>query len=105
MHVTTAWPDALVGLCERVGLRTNVGKTVRMPWRPCPAAGNQSEVAYGHTMTGEGPTYHERQKERVECGDCVKEMAAGLLEAHRMTQHGKAKADKWSWTKVSTGGE
>ena len=61
--------NALVGLFECVGLHTNVGKTVSMKYRPCPEAGNQSEEAYGHNMTGEGPTYRERQKERVECGD------------------------------------
>ena len=33
--------NALVGLFERVGLRNNVGKTVSMVCRPCPAAGNQ----------------------------------------------------------------
>ena len=76
-----------------MGLRTNVGKTVSMTCRPCPAAGNQSEVAYRRKMTGEGPTYRERQKERVECGDCEKGMTAGSLEAHHMIQHGKAKTD------------
>ena len=44
--------NSLVGLFERLGLRTNVGKTVRMVCRPCPAAGNQSEAAYGRKMTG-----------------------------------------------------
>ena len=96
--------NALVGLFERVGLRTNVGKTVSMTCRPCTAAGNQSEVAYGRKMTGEGPTYRERLKERVECGDCGKEMVAGSLESHRMLQHGKAKEDKWRWTNAVTGG-
>ena len=76
--------NALVGLFERLGLRTNVGKTVSMTYRPCPEAGNQSEEAYGRKMTREGPTYWERQKERVECGDCGKEMAARLLAFHRM---------------------
>ena len=47
----------LVGLFDRVGIHTNVGKTVSMTCRPCPTAGNQSEVAYGREMTGEGPTY------------------------------------------------
>ena len=94
--------NAIVGLFERVGLRTNVGKTVSMTCRPCPAAGNQSEVAYGRKMTGEGPTYCEIQKERVKCGDCSKGMAAGSLESHRMIQHEKAKNDKWSWTDAAT---
>ena len=56
-----------------------MGKTVRMTCRPCPAAGNQSEEAYGQNITGEGPKYREIQKEHVECGDCGKEMAAGSL--------------------------
>ena len=45
-------------------------------------------------MTGEGPTYREWQKERVECGDCGKEMAAGSLASHRMTQHEQAKEER-----------
>ena len=96
--------NALVRLFDCVGLHTNVGKTVSMTCRPCPTAGNLSKVAYGHKMTGEGPTYHERKRERVKCGDCGKGMAAGSLEAHQMVQHGKAKADRWSWTNTSMGG-
>ena len=34
--------NTLVGLFNRVGLRTNVGKTFGMVCRPCQAAGNQS---------------------------------------------------------------
>ena len=48
--------NALVGLFERGGLCTYVGNTVIMTCRPFPAAGNQSEVAYGRKMTREGPT-------------------------------------------------
>ena len=96
--------NSLVGLFEHVGLRTNVGKTVSMTCRPCPAAGNQLEVAYGRKMTREGPTYREKLKERVECGDCGKEMAAGSLEAHQMLQHGNSKEEKWRWTDAATGG-
>ena len=55
-------------------------------------------------MTGEGLRYRERQKERVECEDCGKDMAEGLLEAHRMIQHGKAKTEKWSLNEAATGG-
>ena len=96
--------NALVGLFERMGLQTNVGKTVSMVCRPCQAAGNQSEAAYGRKMTGEVPTYQKRQKERVECGECRKEMAAGSLASHRMMQHGKAKEEQWSWEASATGG-
>ena len=51
----------LVGLFDRVGLQTNIGKTVSMVCRPCQAAGKQLEAAYGRNMTGERPAYQERQ--------------------------------------------
>ena len=69
--------DALAGLLERVRLRTNVGKKFSMVFRPYQAAGTQSIAAYGMKMTGEGPTYRERQREWVQCGECGKEMAVG----------------------------
>ena len=81
-----------------------MGKTVSMTCRPCATIGNQSEVAYGRKMTGEGPTYQERKRERVECGDCGKGIAAGSLDANRMVQHGKSKEERWSWTDAATGG-
>ena len=85
--------NALVSLFERVGLQKNVGKTVSMVCKPCQAEGNKTEAAYGRKMKGKGTTYQERQKERVECVECGKEMAAGSLASHRMTQHGKAKEE------------
>ena len=42
-------------------------------------------------MTGEGLTFRERKIERVKYGDCGKEVAAGSLDSHRMSQHGKAR--------------
>ena len=60
--------DALVSLFERVGLRNNVRKAVSMVFPPCQEAWKQSVAAYGRKMTGEGPTYQERQKEWLECG-------------------------------------
>ena len=44
--------NTLVGLFDRVGLRTNVGKTAGMVFHPCQAAGNLSEAAYGRRFTG-----------------------------------------------------
>ena len=96
--------DALVSLFKRVGLWTIVGKTVRMFFQPCHAAGTQSVAAYGKNITGEGPTYQERQKEQVECGECGKETTAGSLASHRMTQHGQEKEERWSWEASATGG-
>ena len=39
--------STLVGLFDMMGLRTNVGKTVRMIFHLCQAVGNQSEVRMG----------------------------------------------------------
>ena len=47
--------STLVGLFDRVGLQTNIRKTVGMVCRTCQAAGTQLEAAYGRQMTGEGP--------------------------------------------------
>ena len=57
----------LAGLFDRLGLNTNVGKTVRMVYRPCQASVMYSETAYGRRMTGSGPSYQERQQVRVKC--------------------------------------
>ena len=57
----------LVGLFDRVGLRNNVGKIVGVLFCPLQAAGTQSEVVYGQRMTGEGPSYREQKKGRVQC--------------------------------------
>ena len=86
----------LVGLFDRVGLKTNQRKTASMTCRPCSASGNRSEASYAHTMTGAGPTPRERKRERVTCWDCGKEMAAGSLDSHRMKQHGKAREQGWA---------
>ena len=47
----------LVGLFDRVGLGTNIGKTFDVVCCPCRAAGNQSEAAYWRRITGEFPSY------------------------------------------------
>ena len=44
--------NTLVGLFDRVVLRTNVRKTVGMVCRQFQAAGNQSELEYGRRITG-----------------------------------------------------
>ena len=49
--------NTLVGLFDRVGLRTNVGNIVGMVCHPCQAAGNLSGAAYGRRVAGEGSTY------------------------------------------------
>ena len=62
--------STLVVLFDRVGLLTNVGKTVGIVCRPCHAAWTQSEAAYGRRMTEEGPSYHDWQKGRLQRREC-----------------------------------
>ena len=54
--------NTLIGLFNRLGLRTNSRKTVCMVCRPCQELGNQLEEEYRRQITGEVPTYRERQK-------------------------------------------
>ena len=70
----------LVAIFNRVGLLTNVGKTVSMTCHPCRAgAGNRTEAAYSRRLTGLGKTYAERQRERVACGECGAVIAVGSM--------------------------
>ena len=95
--------NTLVGLFDRVGLRTNVRKTVSVVCLPCQAAGNQSEAAYGIQITGEGPTYRECHKGRVNCRECGEEMTLGSMAINMMTQHGRVAEARRSWRTPATG--
>ena len=56
--------SALVAIFDRVGLRTNFGKTVGMVCHPCWAeGGNRTEAGCSRRLTGVGKTYTERQRE------------------------------------------
>ena len=81
--------NTLYGLFDRVGLRTNFGKTVGMVCHPCQAVGNLLKAAYGRRVTGEGPTYRERLKGQVSCRACGELLAALSLTSRIMTQHGR----------------
>ena len=59
-----------------MGLQTNTGKIFGMVCHPCEAAGNLSTAAYGRRVMGEGPTYRERLKGQVDCGECGELLAA-----------------------------
>ena len=79
----------MVRLFGRVGLKTNVGKTVRMVCRPFQAVGTHSEAEYGRRMTGAGPLYRERQRVRIQCKECREEMALMSLAGHMQTKNGR----------------
>ena len=92
----------LVVLFERVGLWNNSGKTFGMVFCLCQAAGTQSDVAYGRRMMGEGPSYWDQQRGRVQCKECGEEMVLGLLPGHMQTQHGRSEEDIPVWVKGGT---
>ena len=95
--------NALVGLFDRVGLQTNVGKTVRMVCHPCQAAVNITQVEYGRRLTGEGKSYRERQRDWVECKEFGFQLVVGSLSIHLMTRHGKAAGQRRQWTTPTEG--
>ena len=90
--------NALLGLFERVGLQENVGKTVIMLCHPCQAtAVNITQAAYRRRITGEGNSYKEWQRERVECAECGEQMAVRSMLSHLMTRHRKAAGRRGQW--------
>ena len=95
--------NTMFSLFGRVVLQTNIGKTGGMVCRPCQAAGNLSESAYGRKVTGEGPMYREKLKGRVSCRECGELMAAGSLTSHLMTQHGRVAQTRRIWRTPSAG--
>ena len=97
--------STLVCLFDRVGMRTNVRKTVGMVFCPCRAEGTQSEVEYGQQMTGEGPSYRERQKGRVKYKECGEYMSLGSMTGHMRTQNGQAAEERRSWASLTLGEE
>ena len=95
--------NTLIGLFDRVGLRTNVRKTVGMVCHPCQAAGNLSTAVYRRRVTGMGPTYRERLKGQVACGECREMLATGSLSSHMMTQHRRAVEIRRQWSTSAAG--
>ena len=97
--------NALVGLFDRVGLRKNVGKTVSMVCHPFRVmAGNITQAAYSRRLTGEGNSYKERKRDRVECAECGEQLAAVSISIPLMTQHVKLAGRRRQWTTQTEAG-
>ena len=76
----------LIELFDRMGLKTNVRKTVGMLFRPFQVARIRAGEAYTRSMAREGRSFKERQRDWVLCPECGKELAKGSLVTHRQTQ-------------------
>ena len=77
--------DDLVALFERVGLKTNTGKTEAMTFVPGRIRTPLTEEAYQARMSD----FHREERKgcRVVCHVCEEEMAVGSLASHLATQH------------------
>ena len=96
--------SALVVIFDKVGLRTNVNKTVSMACHPCRAgSGNRTTEGYSPRLTGVGKTFKERQRDRVACEECGTEIAAESMSSHMMTRHGKAATRRHLWAPQTAG--
>ena len=95
--------STLVGLFDKVVMRTNSGKTVGMVYHPCQEVGNLLEAAYGRRFTGEGPTYRGGLKGRVSCRECGELIAEGSLTSCLMTQHGRVAESRQRWKTPAAG--
>ena len=81
----------LAGLFDRVGLQTNVRKTVGMVCRPCWESRVRAVKSYARSMTGEGRIFKEWQRKQVSCTECEKELEKRSLVMRRQNQHSVAK--------------
>ena len=62
-----------------------------MVFHPCRAVRVKADKAYTRGMIGVGRSYQERQRERVRCIECGKDLVRGSLDAYCQNQHGIAK--------------
>ena len=85
--------DTLTELFDRVGLHTNVAKTLIMDFQPCHALGGHSEESHRLQMTGEGKYSRYRLIQTVHCPDCDVNLATGSQAAYQQVQHGVARGD------------
>ena len=53
---------------------------------------------YWRRITGEGHSYIERQRDRVECEECGENLAVGYMSSHLKTRHGKVAGQRRQWT-------
>ena len=61
--------DMMTGLFERVVPHTNFNRKVGMVCQPCQMVGGNSELEYTWGMTGVGPSFQEREQERLRLPD------------------------------------
>ena len=79
----------MVRMFERVGLQRNLNNNKSMILTLGFIWGKQETEAYKRRVTGEGPTFRERNKTRVSCNYCGETMAASSLRQHMERAYGR----------------
>ena len=77
----------LIGLFDWVRLSRKVQKNLGMVCQSGRVVGVWLDKAYKHRMTGEGRSYQERRRERVQCPECGKYLERRSLATRRQTQN------------------
>ena len=72
----------LINLFERVGLQTNLDKTVAIVCQSGPISGRQSADAYGRRMTGKGFFRCMKHLRRIVCEYCGANFAVASMASH-----------------------
>ena len=80
--------DTLVEHFERVGLKTNVGKTEAMVCQPPHIAPALSEESYASFLGRTGESSSTRKRRRVTCERCNSSMQAKYFRIHNRRVHG-----------------
>ena len=80
--------NVLTNLFDRLGLRTNTGKSVIIVCQPRQSVVGYPAEAEERRMTGMEMAYRSRQIQHMWCLECNTELAAGSLKAHRKNIHG-----------------
>jgi hypothetical protein len=92
--------DEMVGLFEKVGLRTNEIKTQYMIVRAAKAPAAMKKRVYDRIKNG-GQSYDTWKKQSTTCGICDKEMTKASLQRHMMQQHGQ-KPEQYLYREAGT---
>ena len=73
---------AMIGLLERLGLHTNVEKTVTMVYQTVIIVDRDSTPTYGSQMTVKGDSHQLWQRHLVICTYCGADLVTASLDTH-----------------------
>ena len=87
-----------MGMLDRVGLRTNMGKTVSMMYMTFYDIIKHLDAAYKRRIMGYFITYWDHQKQQVGWPECVADLDLGSFLADLQTNQGISLVTHWEKT-------